>query len=336
MKTTRANYIVVGLVVLAAIAGLIGAIVLLAGGTGPADRYYTVFDQVQGIERGTDVTYDGYQVGRVAAIEPQRQNGQTRYRVTLALTEDWPVAADSVAQITAPGLLSAYVVNVEGGESAERLTPGDQITAGSTSLFYAQLTEVSQDLTSLTQNQLVPLIETLATQVERLGGPLAEQAPEILANLRRLTAGLAEDAPAVASDVRAMTDRLNREVLDDGGAARLGRSVANLDRMAANAADTSQNLQAVAGDIDRLIAELQAAASAARATMEGTQSMVAENRDDIQTSIEELRFALETVAQDIESITYNLGGASRNMNEFTRRLRQNPSLLLRPSGGGDE
>jgi len=34
------------------------------------------------------------------------------------------------------------------------------------------------------------------------------------------------------------------------------------------------------------------------------------------------------VSRNIDSITYNLEGTSRNMSEFSREIRENPGLLL--------
>ena len=45
-----------------------------------------------------------------------------------------------------------------------------------------------------------------------------------------------------------------------------------------------------------------------------------------------MRYTMETIAERIDSVTYNLEGTSRNLYEFSRQIRINPGLLL----GGTE
>ena len=47
--------------------------------------------------------------------------------------------------------------------------------------------------------------------------------------------------------------------------------------------------------------------------------------------LKDLRYSLQAVARNIDSVTYNLEGTARNMNEFSREIRQDPAVLL---GGG--
>ncbi|NQV56914.1 MAG: MCE family protein, partial [Rhodospirillales bacterium] len=58
------------------------------------------------------------------------------------------------------------------------------------------------------------------------------------------------------------------------------------------------------------------------------QSIVSDNRLDIDRTVVELRHSVESVARHIDAINQNVEGASRNMFEFSRQIRQNPGLLL--------
>jgi phospholipid/cholesterol/gamma-HCH transport system substrate-binding protein len=59
--------------------------------------------------------------------------------------------------------------------------------------------------------------------------------------------------------------------------------------------------------------------------------MLNDNRKNVDKSVADLEYILRAVAQNIDAITNNLEGSTRNMNEFSRLIRQNPGLLL--SGG---
>ena len=57
-------------------------------------------------------------------------------------------------------------------------------------------------------------------------------------------------------------------------------------------------------------------------------TVVSDNKLDVDRSIVDLRHSMETVSRHIDAINQNLEGASRNMLEFSRQIRANPGLLL--------
>ena len=94
------------------------------------------------------------------------------------------------------------------------------------------------------------------------------------------------------------------------------RSLDNFSLAAANIAQLTKDLGQTRGELDRLLASLT-----------GT---VDENRPGVRRSVEDLQYTLQSVVQHIDAVTYNLEGTSRNLFEFSRLVRKNPSLLLRP------
>ncbi|MDH3412604.1 MAG: hypothetical protein OEM98_08970, partial [Gammaproteobacteria bacterium] len=56
----------------------------------------------------------------------------------------------------------------------------------------------------------------------------------------------------------------------------------------------------------------------------------------LRDSTSNLRYILRSVAENIDTVNYNLEGMSRNMFEFSRLLRQDPSVLLRGSATGED
>ena len=104
-------------------------------GAGNGYRVKAEFDRVDGLATGSDVRMSGIKVGTVVS---QEINPQTYYAVvTIALSNDIPIPADTSAKITSEGLLgSNYVALVPGG-SEEYLGDGDEIqfTQGSVDLI---------------------------------------------------------------------------------------------------------------------------------------------------------------------------------------------------------
>ena len=58
------------------------------------------------------------------------------------------------------------------------------------------------------------------------------------------------------------------------------------------------------------------------------RTMITDNEADIEGSIVDMRYTMETIAERIDAMTYNLEGTSQNMYEFSRQIRLNPGLLL--------
>jgi phospholipid/cholesterol/gamma-HCH transport system substrate-binding protein len=56
--------------------------------------------------------------------------------------------------------------------------------------------------------------------------------------------------------------------------------------------------------------------------------LIEDNKDGIDQSLKDVRYTLSAIAATVGSIAHNLDGTARNMNEFSRLIRQNPGLLL--------
>ena len=84
-----------------------------------------------------------------------------------------------------------------------------------------------------------------------------------------------------------------------------------------------------------LIDHLTAASQKIDTMMVTTNSMLADIDDlvmdengDVKKSFSDARYVVESIARNIDSINQNKNGAARNLNEFTRQIRNNPGLLL--------
>ena len=56
--------------------------------------------------------------------------------------------------------------------------------------------------------------------------------------------------------------------------------------------------------------------------------LLTESRPDLQQAVSDLRHVLEQVSRYSDVILQNLDSTSRNMNEFSRQIRENPGRLL--------
>ena len=68
MRNDKINYFVVGVFVITAFVVLVGILFYITGNTGAKEKYYSIYDNISGVKRGTLVTYEGYRFGQVDDI----------------------------------------------------------------------------------------------------------------------------------------------------------------------------------------------------------------------------------------------------------------------------
>jgi phospholipid/cholesterol/gamma-HCH transport system substrate-binding protein len=214
----------VGIFVAAGLA-VVGLVVFMIGDERRAfekkDRYYVVFDDVQGLTRGAPVRMGGVDVGQVASVGygADERNSQLRVAMDIVRSESRRIREDSVATIGNKGLLGDKMVVVKVG-SPDR----PQMLAGAT-----VKSEAPSDLSKLT---------------DRLSA-ITEKADVVMGNLEKTTDTLAN--PEMQQDLKGAVKSLGRilRTVDEGDgyvsrllrdpaeANRMSQAVANLDRATA-------------------------------------------------------------------------------------------------------
>lgn len=302
MRRESINYFAVGLFVLAGLGLLLAVLYRITGASGQTETYYTHYDNVAGVIAGTLVTYEGYSIGHVAAIEPQREVSGLRYRLALKVKQGWSIPVDSIASIYAEGLLADTVINIQEGKAMQYLKPGDEVQGREGVDVFAALSAVADEFGELSRGSIRPLMDTLKQTVTRISGDMETHVPQILERVSNMTEKLDNSSSHVAAILNQETEAQARRILN------------NTDRAAEAFNHLSNSLLSVQSDVTHLIKELD--------------GLVSESRPDIQKSLLELRDTLEQVSRSSGDILMNLEGASRNMNEFTRQIRENPASLI--------
>ncbi len=325
MRDSKTNYIVVGMFVVGMLAALLVSIAALTGRTGDTERYYAVYSNVSGVQPGTKVLFEGFQVGQVDVIEPTRVGNEMRFKVWMAVREGWDIPADSVARIAASGLLSAVAVDIKAGRSDVAVPPGSEISAGRGGNLFAVMSEVAGEVADLSNSSLKPLLSNLNQQVEVLGDMLRDSAPELMANLIGITADLADKTPAITDNLRSFSADLN----ETGG--RLNRALN--DRNLAVIDDILVNAHQSTIGFGQLTADLRQTQARLDAVLLSLDKAVTGSQPDMQAALDDLRRTMATLSRSVATISGELEGAARNVNEFTREIRRDPATLLRGSAG---
>jgi phospholipid/cholesterol/gamma-HCH transport system substrate-binding protein len=299
MKGSRLNYFAVGLFVIAAVVGLVVSVAVLSGRTGATEGYYAVYRNVTGVKFGTQVMYEGYPVGQVETVTPIPEAGGMSFRVNFAVRQGWRIPEDSIATIAAPGLLSAITISIQAGKSANALKPGGQVKSQEAANIFAMVSSVAGDLGVLAEQNVKPLLANLNQIAAEILAILDKDGKNLVRNAAAMVEDINARIPVIAGNVQEFAERMRKnseeisELLSPENREKLDRTIANLDQ-------ATQNLEQLAAI---------------------SRGVIADNRGDI-------RYVVESMTRHVETINQNLEGASRNMLEFTRQIRQNPGLLM--------
>ncbi len=322
MRTSKINYFIVGIFVIAAIAGLIGSVALLTGRTGASDRYLAYYSNVTGVKFGTQVVYEGYPIGQVTEVVPEEKNGRMRFRIDFDINKGWKIPDDSSVEIAAPGLLAAVTLSISAGKSAAALTPGSVLKSRERSDIFAAVSGVAGDFSELTRDHLKPLLTNVDNTVTAIGEFLQiggegrmiaadardtmSLARDIMRELQQRVPGITSKLDGILGDVGTTSRRLSDILTEDNR----DKIVGMIDYM--NAA--TQKFDAVLVNFNGILTDMN--------------GIMFDADGDVGRTVKESRYIVESVARHVDSINQNMEGAARNLYEFSRQIRQNPGLLL--------
>lgn len=301
LQDDRRNYVVVGLFVLVMGAVLLAWLSLLAHRTGETENYVVYYRNVLGLNEGTQVYFEGHPAGVIDGIAWRPE--EDRFEVRLAVGSSWRIPRGSVAQITASGLLSAFLIDIQvpdpprAGHGAV-LAPGEEIAGGELVNVFELLGATAGELNRLLMDDLRPLVATLSSGT-----------PEVMEDLRALT----EDLQGTVARVSALVDEDN--------AGRVQRTLVHLETASQSFASLSRDLGATQARLGEVLLSLQ--------------DLLDVEDGEVAHAVTDLHRSLESVADHIGAINHNLEITTRNMSEFSDDIRRNPGLLLRGRNAED-
>jgi len=313
MRSSKINYLIVGLFVITMISVLVTSVAMLTGRTGAVDKYFTYYSNVTGIKFGTQVVYEGYPIGQLETITAEEKDGRMRFRVDFSVVQGWKIPDDSIVEIAAPGLLAAVTLAIQAGHSKVSLKPDQQVISKERSDVFAVVSSVAGQLGNLMDTNIKPLLENVNSAVgsinkiiDKEGMSLFEDARKVTEDLSELVDLMARRVPKIADNIEQFSSKLNvtadefQKLITPGTRKKIEDVITNLDKATVS--------------MEVLISDLG--------------GMMAGYDSDMQKTLGETRYIVESVSRHIDSINQNMEGAARNMYEFTRQIRQNPGLLL--------
>ncbi len=335
---TSGREIRVGLVVVVALAALLGLFGLAGGGPGfLSDRRQIDVDfrDGQGIRPGGQVRIAGIESGRVVSVTLAEVDGALKARIRLAIPADLAARLRKDAKITVQSSLTGQSrINIlSAGRSDQPLEPGKVLLGVETSMFDPILEQVG--LGPVERSHLSHTIGEVRQTVDAVGPKVRE----IVAAVQDTTAGLRQTSevvrPVVEATVASVGDAAKRIAAASPKAEATLLQVASLtarvDGLLAenrpNIAATIASLRDLSGTLKTVVARDQEKVSRLLDGLDGTR-----NRADL--ALYNLKQITDTVIAllarnrvDIERTVANVKDATDWGSKLVQKIFANPFVL---------
>jgi len=326
MPQSKLTYLIVGTFVIAAVAGLIVVLSVISGRGGESSTYYTRYDNVEGLKFGTPVFFEGFLAGQVDAITPELRDGRTSFRLSLKILSRLKIPEGSRADIIQPNLLSGRAITIAVGDGPKVIKPGGEIPPGPTSGLAAL-----PDLVGSGQNLMISASELLVQMNQaaaQVNAWLQDDFPTLAGSYQELPGTLESELNALSGETRQVIGQVG-DVMARAERVLSDRNLDDIDRIIADVHDTTARLEEVSRKLGGISDNVQAMTAQ-------MHDFVADNKADMEGTVVDLRYTMETIARRVDAMTLNLEGTSRNLFEFSREIRRNPGLLLGGTAPKDE
>ena len=290
---TRSNYVMVGAVTLAMLAGLLLSTVWIAGLSNKQTKCFDIYfaQGVSGLNKGSNVSFSGVPVGQVDQISLLPNRPEFVW-VRIEVDDETPVLQGTTAQIKGVGFTGVSEIQLDGAvKGARPITQvGPQgcpvIPASSGGLgallnsapeLIDRIQRLTERLTELLSDENQNAISDILENVERTTDVLAKRAPD-LADAMADARIAVRQAGQAADRVSVLADSTNALVIEQGRPAAedlrkaigaVERSANNLDAMIADARPGLQNLsKSTLPEANRLIRDMRELSQALRGVSE--------------------------------------------------------------------
>jgi phospholipid/cholesterol/gamma-HCH transport system substrate-binding protein len=296
-------FVLIGLIVIGAVIFLIGDERQLFESK---EEFKTVFDDVQGLKRGSPVRMGGVDVGSVSDVSYTDDANDPRLYVTISVVENESrrIRADSVATIDNKGLLGDKMVTITiGSANAPRVEPGGTIKSENAKDFSEMLTKLGQ---------------------------IGDKSEKVLINLEKTTAALSDEkfTRDLKDSVHSLSSILKQVDEGDGYVGKLLRDPGEADKLSrtlSNLEQTTRELNRTTSNANQILERVRQGPGFAHEIVygEGPNKALAQ----FGQAAEEVSLTLRGVREGngiARSVIYGDEGSQQvmqNLNEMSKDLR---------------
>jgi phospholipid/cholesterol/gamma-HCH transport system substrate-binding protein len=294
---TRSNHVLVGGITLSLLVGLVAFLVWLAGLGGGATKDFDIFfkQSVEGLNRGSAVSFSGVPAGEVKEIELWKANPEF-VRVRISIKDTIPILFGTTAAIQQTSFTGPNQIQLSGAvkgapEISEAGPAGVPVIPTRTGGLGALLNNAPQ------------LVERLSTLTDRLTEVLSDKNQKsfagILSNVDNLTGELAKGGP----DMRATIAETRLAVRQAGQAA---------DQIAKLAGTTDALVNT---DGKAMLSELQLTAKQAQKSIANLDAAISDVRPGLQAISTQTVPEIGQLVRDLRTMSDALGSVATKLDQ---------------------
>lgn len=235
---TKSNYVVVGAVTLVLLA-LLAAFVIWLSRAGEGDKKdYDIFFQqsVNGLAKGSGVSFSGVPVGEISSIELWEPDPDF-VRVRISIKDSVPILLGTTATINGVGFTGVSEIQLDGAVKGApplqcpEANPKSACPTGvpviptkpgalgellnNAPLLLERLSTLTERLTNILSDKNQASLEQILDNVESISGSVAQQGPELQAAIKQTRITL-EKAGAAADGIAALSGSTSQLLDSDG------------------------------------------------------------------------------------------------------------------------
>jgi phospholipid/cholesterol/gamma-HCH transport system substrate-binding protein len=244
---TRSNYVLVGAVTVALLAGVLLFIVWLAGLSNKTTKCFDIYfaQGVGGLNKGSNVSFSGVPVGTIQSISLLPNRPEFVW-VRIEIDQQTPVLQGTTAQIKGVGFTGVSEIQLDGavrgsppiqqiGPQGCPVLPATSSGLGALLNSAPELLEriqrLTERLTELLSDENQNAIADILENVEKTSRVLAERSPEMADAIGDVRIA-ARNAGVAAQRIGALSDSTNRLVNEEGrpAAQDLRKSIASIQQ----------------------------------------------------------------------------------------------------------
>jgi phospholipid/cholesterol/gamma-HCH transport system substrate-binding protein len=292
----------VGLIVIVAMAGLLGLVTMASDGPGflaPQRTIDVIFRDGQGIRIGSPVRVAGLDTGNVVDIDLVEVEGSLRARVRISLPSGLVKKLRQDVKVSiVPALTGMSHVNVNStGRSAVALVPGQSIPGVETSFFdpiieQVGLGPVERGHLSHTIAEVRQTIDSIGPRLQQMLGSLQETTT----NLREMSDSIRPAVESTVGHVEDMTRKLNNN------SPRIEKIIVNAEGLTSEAQgyllDNRENVRLGIGSGRDLLASVNDIVAKDRAKIE----RILDGVEVTRTRADRLLYQVDQIASQVSSV----------------------------------
>ena len=255
--------------------------------------FYAVYEDVEGVSKGTPVTISGFNVGSVQDIEFYKNS--SKLLLKFRVENEFNFSSESIAQIYETGLIGGKAVAVIPKYGNELARSGDTLQS-----------DIAPGLTELVNDRLSPLQDKIESMVVSADSVLISLNAVLNTEAKLEIQSTIENFSSTIADLKTSAGTLD-EILNN--------NKNQINNIISNVNQTSNELAGLSGsfsDLSIVISNL---------------SESSENIDKIISEISEGEGSLNKLVFD-DALINSLDAASKNINLLIKDLRLNPKRYV--------